>query len=854
MFEAIETARELYRQSSDAACSAREQEARELARRGLDVLDAVAPVDQANQTEWSRIRVRLASTFAALIAETEGIDGSLERLEGLREHIEHVPDPIIRLELYASVDHNSGHLLASAGRNEESLTKFTASIDRKFQCLGETDNRALVTEKLVHSLLSRVLMQTRLGQVGAARKDLDWASELADEHNLPVKAADCLHALANLELRVGNVPAALRAYEEAGRAYQALGQDVLPLLRLDQAQALLAAGLAHEASVHLDNVLPIMSAEGNSRELGRAERYRAEAALLTGDLEVAQEMATRSETRMKHCETCVADAALVSLRVDALRSPRSGTLPARAAHFADSLPVPRLAEQAGVARMVAARVAINQGDVEQAVALLDQVTPPGELTTIDYRLLLRLCHAELAVAQGSVDRALTEIDRGLTALDEVRDRMDGLDLLSGTALHGQELSELAIKLALREAHELFDWLERTRAQTYRYEPLAGVDDPVLAERIDEVRSLTQSIRQAQHDGHQTAKLLATRADRLTEANRLGWHTGRWGQPRPVAGLAEVASQLGDRALVSFVASEDSLVAAVLVDGDVRIVQLGSASAAAKHARMLNVDLNALAPDHLPAPMVQVVSVSARKQAERVDSQITRPLGQLIGSRDLVVVPTGALYGVPWGVLPSLHGRPTVVAPSATAWLAAERSPRSSGHAVLVRTLGLPAAVGEIDKLAKHHEKAQLISGAEATVAAVLAQLDGAGLAHIASHGAHEPENALFSRLELADGALFAHEIAGLARPPQHVVLAACELALNRIRPGDEALGFASALLASGSQTVIAPLSKVGDQASAAAMDDYHRRLAAGAKPAVALADAIAADPFRRPFVCLGSSR
>ena len=84
------------------------------------------------------------------------------------------------------------------------------------------------------------------------------------------------------------------------------------------------------------------------------------------------------------------------------------------------------------------------------------------------------------------------------------------------------------------------------------------------------------------------------------------------------------------------------------------------------------------------------------------------------------------------------------------------------------------------------------------------------------------------------------------------MFAACELALNRIRPGDEALGFASALLASGSRTVIAPLSRVGDLASAAAMDDYHRALAVRDSPALALADAIAVDPFRRPFVCLGA--
>ena len=128
------------------------------------------------------------------------------------------------------------------------------------------------------------------------------------------------------------------------------------------------------------------------------------------------------------------------------------------------------------------------------------------------------------------------------------------------------------------------------------------------------------------------------------------------------------------------------------------------------------------------------------------------------------------------------------------------------------------------------------------------------MAHLAAHGTHEPENALFSSLELADGALHAHEIARLRRPPEHVVLAACELALARIRPGDEALGFAGALLAIGCRTVTAPVTRVGDAAAAAAMTDYHRRLAAGAAPAVALAETTAVDPLRRPFISLGASR
>jgi len=46
-------------------------------------------------------------------------------------------------------------------------------------------------------------------------------------------------------------------------------------------------------------------------------------------------------------------------------------------------------------------------------------------------------------------------------------------------------------------------------------------------------------------------------------------------------------------------------------------------------------------------------------------------------------------------------------------------------------------MGEIDKLAVHHRTAKMLSGEQATVAAVLKALDGAKLAHIAAHGAHE---------------------------------------------------------------------------------------------------------------------
>jgi hypothetical protein len=585
--------------------------------------------------------------------------------------------------------------------------------------------------------------------------------------------------------------------------------------------------------------------------------------LLNDEIDLVRRLAHSAGRRMRQwgCRICVANAALLGLRADVREALRGNEIPARlhtrATQLAESMdaePVP-LDIQAAVARMLAARLEIRSGRTAPAAALLAQVPTPQPLHPIDYRMLRRLCRAELAVPTQGPGAALAEISAGLTELEEVRDRMGALELVSGTALHGRELADLAVRLVLAEGdpRRLFDWVERTRAQSYRYEPRAE-PDARTAERMMRTRQLVAPIGPTEHEVHalaQTRRAVEVPAPRA--AYPLGWHVGQRGAARPTARLDAVAAQLGRRALVSFVASADELVALVVRDGEARLVRLGSVARAEENARMLDADLGALAPDGLPAKLTEVVMTSARRQAALLDEQLVAPLAGLLGDRELVIVPADALYAVPWGVLPGLRSRPVVVTPSATAWLAAERAePARGGAVVLVCGPRLPHAQAEIDRLATRYARSTVRSGAGATVDSVLDAMDGAALTHVAAHGAHEPENALFSRLELADGVLFAHQITALRRPPRQVVLAACELALNRIRPGTEPLGFASALLASGSVTVIAPVNRVGDQAAAAAMHDYHTRLARGDRPAVALAATIAADPMRRPFLCLGA--
>lgn len=857
---------EVYLAARQAMNALRPHEAVVSLRRALRLLhDDAEPVP-------TELRVRILISLAYSDAEVRSFADGVEHLRVAGTHLPSVPDPRVRADLEATIEAQHGLMLMRLGRFDDSIALLDRAVllgDRA-AAQGAANHFALGS-----NLINRALAHVASGRPGQAQRDLRRSLDVAeaglshpdsDEDRLGIMAAKAHNNLGIVAWRVGDIPRALRHFEDAGRRFERLDPSILPKLRLGQADALLAAGLAEEAAKHLDEALPEMHRHRDHQNLAEAEAMRAAAALVDGDHTTARKLASSARRRFlrRGSIAWAAIASLTRLRSDVATALERGrvpsALPARALALSEELTGLRLVDEASVARMLAIRLELRRGAPEAAAAQLALVPKPRRVSPVDHRMLLRLCRAELAVANGNRRAAFSQARGGFTELGRLRDRMGGLEMVSGTAVHGRELGELAVRLVLDQpraaARRLFDWLERTRAQVYRYEPLPSLGNPELVERVQQYRMLGRQVQQARVAGKPVAELTSRHTALQREVIRLGWRDEPWGRPRPIADLDDVAEELGDRALVSFVASGPQIAAVVVVGGRARLVRLGELADTVNAARELRADLDALSPDHLPAPIVTAVSNSARLRARRLDEQLLRPLARVVGDRELVVVPTGDLYAVAWGVLPSLRGRPVSVAPSATAWLTAMRTPTPTdpGGTVLAAGPGLLAAVGEVGGLRVHYPDAHLLDGERAGVQEVLAALDGARLAHLAAHGTHEPENALFSSLELADGALYAHEISRLRRPPEHVVLAACELALSRIRPGDEALGFAGALLAIGSRTVTAPMTRVGDEAAAAAMADYHRRLAAGAPPAVALAEASAVDPLRRPFVCLGASR
>ena len=852
-------ANELYRSARGAVVGRRPYDAAALVHKALRLLDGRL------EPEDVELRVRSLTTLCWSDMETRGLADGLVHLRMAESEVAEIADRRLRRELTSTVRAQRGSVLMRAGRYAESIAMLSQAveIDECEHADGVSNHLALATH-----LLNRALAYNAAGLPEPARADLLRCADIvkvgqldtiADRSRFAALAAEALHNLGVMAQRDGDAPRALRYFDEVGTNCRELPKNAWFRMRLDQVEALLAVGLTIEAARHLDDAFIQVGRSGDDTILADANALRSAVALAAGDRLRARKFARHARRRFLRLgdQISAGIAGLIGLRAEVGDILGPGCVPAslvsRARALARELARLQLVDEAAVARLLIVRLELSRG------GRLDDLPALRQITTMEGRVLLRLCRAQIAFAGGDRRTVLTQARAALTELVEMQETSEPIDTTSSGWTDIDELCGLALKVvssgssSRRTAGRLFEWSERIRTQMRRCEPSLPVDDPSLSQRVQECRRLSRAIREARIANRPWRELAARRRELHGEVMRA---SRRYTRAPAIAGLDEVIVRLGDRALVSYMAVGDELVAVVVADGRTRMARLGSAKVAFTAARELHADLAALSPDNLPPILVDAVSRSARSRANRLDAQLVRPLREIVADRELVVAPTGMLFAVAWGALPSLTGRPMAVVPSATSWLAAVRASAGGNRrrTVLVGGPGLsPAAVGEIGRLRQYRPDAWLLDGGLATTAIVLDALDGAGLAHLVAHGAHEPQNSLFSHIELADGAVYAHEMARLARPPEHLVLAACELAFSQGQLDCDALGFAGVLLDAGSRTIVAAVSRVGDESAAAAMAHYHSRLAAGALPAEALADAVAVDPLRRPFLCVGAS-
>jgi CHAT domain-containing protein len=820
-------------------------------RAGLRQLGWRENGEQPDGQQMHKAHHALAARLLGILAEWESMQGRTEYGLGLLDRAE---------ELAAADDRGilllqRGLLFMRTWRRDDALKALDDAVTRLEGNPAETYN-------LASALLNRSFVYLNVGDVRRARADLVWCRQVVTDGGHELIAPKALHNLGYCDLLAGDIPAALRLFNEAARAYQVSMPGNLPVLAMDKARALLAAGLATDAASELDSAIAAFRKQRLDYDLAEAELARAEAALAVGEPDSARRWAAAAGRRFQRQgnDACAHLAELTRLRARSISADGRAPIAGEALRLAERLRVLQLVHDADLAELLAARALIATGRAAEA-RRLTAVARSGGTAPLTIGLLRRLTRAELAAREGRPGAALAELRTGLAMVQARRGSLGSIDLQTGTAALGARLAAAGLQIALDRgsAPLVFAWLERSRAQAFRIRPVRPPADPQAAADLAELRQLSHLIREAQLADQHDPVMMARHGTLQRKMREHDWQASGLGEATtPQAGLSAVSAALDEsrQSLVAIMASADGMQAVMLRRGTVRLISLGDFEAAAEAARRLNADLDALAGRRLPARLETVIRESIRHQMTVLTAEIIAPLRSSISDDAIVLVPASALVGIPWHVLPDLRGRPVTVCPSASSWLAAWRRRQGStneqepGSPLIVAGPGLEHAAGEATQVAKSYPGCRLLSGDMATVSATLRALDGAPLAHLAAHGHHDRENFLFSRLDLADGPLMAYDIQQLDAAPRHVVLSSCDVGRTVVRPGEEVLGFTAALLYMGTATVISSVVRVADDAAMGMMTTYHRLLAGGAGPAVALAEAALAEQFS-PFVCFG---
>jgi tetratricopeptide (TPR) repeat protein len=696
-------------------------------------------------------------------------------------------------------------------------------------------------------LINRGEAHDQLGHIRSAIADFSHAFVLSRRYGLAELEFAARHNLGYMHYLTGNLP---RSLELMPTVEQATSDHYRGVVGIDRSRVLLSAGLVADADRTLIDASAALKRTEMLTLLAEAELTRADVALLAGNYRLAQSLSHTAVARLKRRSNRRATALgeLVMLRADAEAGTRTDKLVRIADRLTATFSELGMPDQATLARLIAIEYtgSDTRGRRRRLPAMSD-----GQ--PLDLRLYGRLVRTKLAFARGDRRTGHRQARAGLADLMKHQAQFGSLDLQTSSAVHGVGLAALAVaeEISAGRPADVLAWLERARAISSRVTPVRPPEDKVTAELLTQLRWV---VTQLDHEGAESegSEQLRRRRQALQRQIRSrSWSVQGSGSVNREPKIGDVREALDGAALITLFGIDDEIHGIVLTRRGCWMQRLTTMAEAERLCHRITADLDALALSHVPEPLRASARNSLARDLRTLDQLLLTPLN--LPDAPIVVVPPGRLAALPWADLPRLSGRPLTIAPSAAAWLEAHaRFRNNSGPVVAVAGPGLRRADQEVTGVAEHWPGCETLTGADATGEAFLNATSGAQLVHVAAHGLHERESPLFSAIRLVDGPLVGYDLDRIAQPPRQVVLSACELGQATVRPGDEALGLTRALLHSGTSTIISGVAKVSDEGAADLMVDYHRRLAAGAAPAYALADALQAAPEPIPFACFGA--
>ena len=690
-------------------------------------------------------------------------------------------------------------------------------------------------------LMNRGVIRAQSGDFDDAVADLVEAGEIFQTDGNGYGTAQACHGLGWAYARRGDLVLALEHLDRAAEQFHELGYHGLEI-EVDRVECLLAAGLSTAATELGLETASRAAASGDHMHAAQMWLMCARAAFLDGDLASGASHAERAR------ELFAAQGSVVWQHIARLEVVRAGAVDADADELcalAAELGRAGHARGAVTAVALAALAACAAGDVDRAGALAEQCAREADrLGVFEVRVVADHALATCAVARRDRRAARRHVRSGLADLRRHRASFAAADARASVAVHAEKLAALGLRLALESgsASDVLSWMELTRAGRRRHPAARPVADSAGAAELTELRSVAAEVRAHEADGRDTVDLLHRQRDleRAAHRRRLRTSDERADLDRSPLDVTGLRSLLVGQQLVELAGIGERLVGVTLGRRRARLLDLGPIrDVLGPVGTMLTALRTAIAPSQPTARRRAAIDLLGRAadQLDRVLAAVFRGDGPLV----LVVPPE--LHAVPWQLLPTLVGRPIVLAPTATWWGESAADPpfEPGGRTVAVAGPRLVEAEAEARAVAACYPNATVLAGPAATTAAVSAALAVATIAHVASHGRVRRDNPLWSSLELADGPLSVYDLEAMTTTPRTVVLSGCETGVG-VQAGDGLLGLSTALLERGTRSLVASVCLLPDSAETrSTMTRLHEQVAAGSVPSAALAG-LAAGP------------
>ena len=235
--------------------------------------------------------------------------------------------------------------------------------------------------------------------------------------------------------------------------------------------------------------------------------------------------------------------------------------------------------------------------------------------------------------------------------------------------------------------------------------------------------------------------------------------------------------------------------------------------------------------------------------------VLSPIAKQLRSRKrLLIAPHQALHYIPFSVLGLeetvlLESHSIELVTSAATWLLGHGDSKVSNTRIAIAALGnvdtviatagselppvgqkiepLPGTLREAHVISQLFSNHELITERRMTREAIQLAASRAGIVHIATHAALDPDSPLFSGLITANGLITVADLLDWRLDARLVVLSACNTAVGRLGGGDEIVGMTRSLRYAGSDQVLATLWPVSDEVTAIWMEAFYRQVHAG---------------------------